>query len=266
MKIFHLCIVLILSACASAPPIRHFSETQIFDHHYLEEIDAKPFYLPKNWQSQISLPPPPSLEETKKEITYLKSLVPKRANKEQILAEICICGQSFGGISVGDAIEYAAQDKSLSQLFYRINADAARVGYYFKRQYDRIRPSHFDPSLSILIQIPGHPAYPSGHSTIAHTIANMLMDLEDDPAVREQIWRDATAIAHNREIAGLHYPSDSAAGKILGAQIYALFKQNPEFVELEKRARVVWQQLRKDLQNGSVTTISKSASCDLAGM
>nr|WP_294503970.1 phosphatase PAP2 family protein [uncultured Rhodopila sp.] len=93
----------------------------------------------------------------------------------------------------------------------------AFVAMYFKGLYKRPRPSQLCPALLPPIQVPGHASFPSGHSTQAHLMALCLGDvfngLPQFPQVADDLWSLADRLARNREIAGLHYASDSDAGR-----------------------------------------------------
>jgi hypothetical protein len=94
---------------------------------------------------------------------------------------------------------------------------------HFKGVFARKRPSTLEPMLMPPISLPGHASYPSGHATQAYLIARCAKLLfSGDRLAKLDADLDALAqrIAWNREIAGLHYPSDSAAGKELAEQIY----------------------------------------------
>lgn len=101
----------------------------------------------------------------------------------------------------------------------------AFVSLHFKGLYQRRRPSQRAPGLLPPVPVPGHPAYPSGHSTQAHLMALCVKQALPD-GVRKELGDvlDALAdrIARNREIAGLHYGSDSRAGADLAGQILAI--------------------------------------------
>ena len=93
------------------------------------------------------------------------------------------------------------------------------VAMYFKILYNRPRPSQLCPALLPPIEIPGHASFPSGHSTQAHLMAlcmnDVLNSLLQQNTIVDDLWTLADCIARNREIAGLHYPSDTAAGVAL---------------------------------------------------
>ena len=90
------------------------------------------------------------------------------------------------------------------------------VAMYFKNLYGRPRPSQLCPALLPPIEIPGHASFPSGHSAQAHLMALCMNDvfngLPQQSTMVDDLWTLADCIARNREIAGLHYPSDTAAG------------------------------------------------------
>jgi hypothetical protein len=70
-----------------------------------------------------------------------------------------------------------------------------------------------------MILTPGHGSLPSGHATEAFMTARVLEALlapAGDSLLHDQLMRQAARIAINRQIAGVHFPVDSAAGQVLG--------------------------------------------------
>jgi hypothetical protein len=65
-----------------------------------------------------------------------------------------------------------------------------------------------------LVATPGHDSWPSGHSTESFAVARVLATLCPDAG--PQLRAHAARIAQNREVAGVHFPTDSAAGAVLG--------------------------------------------------
>jgi hypothetical protein len=69
--------------------------------------------------------------------------------------------------------------------------------------------------------VPGHASFPSGHSTQAHLMALCMGDVlatlpgAQQQVVTDDLWTLADRIARNREIAGLHYESDTQAGRAI---------------------------------------------------
>jgi membrane-associated phospholipid phosphatase len=103
------------------------------------------------------------------------------------------------------------------------------VAMHFKAVHNRPRPSHLCPALMPPIPVPGHASYPSGHATQANLMALFVTDAMP-PAIQAGVAFDLTALAtrigRNREIAGMHYASDSAAGVALAASIHTYFAAN----------------------------------------
>lgn len=93
---------------------------------------------------------------------------------------------------------------------------------YFKNKFNRPRPSQVDPGIQPLIDVPGHPAYPSGHSFQTHLVALALSEFA--PHLKEPLEAAANRVAENREWAGVHYASDSIAGRNLAKSLFPLFK------------------------------------------
>jgi hypothetical protein len=79
---------------------------------------------------------------------------------------------------------------------------------------------------------PGHPSYPSGHSTQAHTVAGIFSWIYSNSSAG--LLAVADRIARNREIGGLHFESDSAAGKLIGAQFSAALLNAPQSLQTQE--------------------------------
>jgi membrane-associated phospholipid phosphatase len=93
----------------------------------------------------------------------------------------------------------------------------------------RPRPLQLCPWLMPPIPVPGHASYPSGHATQAALLSGLLgkvmkaqvtQQLPQTPSGTASLLdKLAERVARNREVLGLHYPSDSAAGKSLASQV-----------------------------------------------
>ncbi|MGZ5846061.1 MAG: phosphatase PAP2 family protein, partial [Ramlibacter sp.] len=146
----------------------------------------------------------------------------------------------------------------------------------WKSLYRRVRPSFLCPGLVPAFGPPGHPSFPSGHSTLGHLMALLLLEI---PALRLRfgkfagsgstagdavgksdlagtapipsplLWL-AARLAKNRERLGVHYPSDSFAGRHLAVAMWnALLYETdaskaidcPTLRKVIDRARAEWQ-------------------------
>ena len=118
--------------------------------------------------------------------------------------------------------------------------DFAVVVFSLKSSFDRVRPSFLDGSVHPPITVPAHPSYPSAHAGQSHMIVFLLEELGISRPLIEQCVKDACLISKRREMGGLHYPSDTAAGVLVARQFVDLLLQNPDFVTLLDNAKTEW--------------------------
>ena len=122
---------------------------------------------------------------------------------------------------------------------FRVLHIASLIGSFaalhFKHEFNRPRPSWQCPALLPPVPVPGHSSYPSGHATQAHLIALCMQHVlelvtpplpqRDTNGLKESLQVLARRVARNREIAGLHFESDSAAGKRLAEAAFGVLTQ-----------------------------------------
>ena len=115
---------------------------------------------------------------------------------------------------------------------YRLMQTMTLAGWHvvmhFKRGFNRTRPSFLNPKIIPIIDVPTHPAYPSGHATQSYLVALALTEVfakrDLVPSVESRSFTDglkklAKEIGINREWAGVHYESDSVAGRKLATSL-----------------------------------------------
>jgi acid phosphatase (class A) len=105
-----------------------------------------------------------------------------------------------------------------------------------KDKWQRPRPFITHSDISPCVKLEKSFSYPSGHAAMAYYYLEILEQLK--PALKDSLTRRADQIAHDRNIVGVHYPSDVRDGKILGDEIYEFRKDEPRFKELLARAKV----------------------------
>ena len=99
---------------------------------------------------------------------------------------------------------------------------AASVVLQIKHALAVPRPSEQSPFVMPIIEVPGHGSFPSGHATAAYLLSGLVTRLLGLSGTRKEVLqRLAYRVAYNREVAGLHYPIDSAAGRLLGETLAA---------------------------------------------
>jgi acid phosphatase (class A) len=85
---------------------------------------------------------------------------------------------------------------------------------------------------------PGYAAYPSGHSTQVHAVAYLYARMF--PALEPRLLAAAQRVAGNREVAGLHFATDTQAGRDMARQIIDLIWGREEFQAMIANARIEW--------------------------
>jgi acid phosphatase (class A) len=102
--------------------------------------------------------------------------------------------------------------------------------YIAKKIYGRPRPYLSHSQIKPCIALENTASYPSGHTTAARVLGRLLAKIYPERA--EAIMIRAERVALNRVIGGVHYPSDIAAGKVLGDHILQKILENKEVLEL----------------------------------
>ena len=98
-----------------------------------------------------------------------------------------------------------------------MNSTITSIIVKLKHDYGRVRPYYLDKCIKPTAPKPKHAAYPSGHATQAHFIAELFS--QKYPSKAAEYYSVANGVATNRERAGVHYKSDSKYGKIVGETI-----------------------------------------------
>ena len=180
------------------------------------------------------LRPKNSSLRTRAELDYLIELQASRTAEdvERIKKEVKLDGFFLGKIPYMEIIDAKKRPKTAA-LAKAVNPDIEVVMFKTKLHFNRVRPSILDPRIRPPIKVPDHPAYPSGHSTQAFSWAYLLFELTP-PDKHEEILASATQIARNREIGGLHYPSDTALGKRIARQLVDMWMEKSEVQKIDR--------------------------------
>ncbi|MCK1275631.1 phosphatase PAP2 family protein, partial [Bradyrhizobium sp. 61] len=109
------------------------------------------------------------------------------------------------------------------------------VAVYYKLRFNRGRPQQVWPGLFPMVASPWHASYPSGHSLESHLMALALGEII--PGAKSALRALAARIGKNREIAGVHYPSDTAAGKAIAEAVFPYLQQCGTFHAVTEAAK-----------------------------
>lgn len=164
----------------------------------------------------LDLPPKPS--DLRRECIQLKDKLRKLEDPAQIGRKAEILRQRDLDLSdyfkpLGFA-EATGFDQT-ARLFLIIARICEEVGLRYKARYDVPRPSVVSPQLRPFLENPAHASYPSNHSFQSFSMAYVFSRVAPEHPGVPELFRSAQRVAENREWAGIHYPSDTKAGKSL---------------------------------------------------
>ncbi len=185
----------------------------------------------------ISLPPAPAdgSPEDKRDFAIMHQWQDKRTEAEcsRAIKEAASGYDTFFG-------EMSPFPKPLPEevaaFFKRVRVDVGFSTYTFKKKNVRLRPFLRDTTLKPCLPLEDGYAYPSGHTTLARVFALVLADLV--PAKKADYISRADVIALDRVLGGVHHPTDTDAGKLLGDALHELQLKSPAYqadLELVRR-------------------------------
>jgi hypothetical protein len=181
------------------------------------------FFEIQGWR-ELPLDPPPGPAETKLE---LNELLKKQAQMQdpverQIrLSEIVL--EADENTPYYERVLTPTPSGSFAATNVLIDAMSQLgtvVGCYYKKKFMRPRPSQLEPRLRPSIDVPAWAAYPSGHALQNFLIAQALAVVVHSDELTVELFDIAQRVAENREYAGLHYESDTIAGKQLAIAMF----------------------------------------------
>jgi membrane-associated phospholipid phosphatase len=180
--------------------------------------------------ARIVIAPPPSCGEGA-EVNVVNELVAlvqnDTARKQEIQAQDGTVKEDFEKV-LCSTLTFE------SQLLWNALIDFA--GYpimKFKAQFNRARPYEIG-AIGNLFKV-DHPSYPSGHATYSYLLAFVFGEVY--PKKKHELFTLATRIALNRELAGVHFKSDSAAGLQLARELYVLLDEVDGYRTLLQKAK-----------------------------
>jgi acid phosphatase (class A) len=183
------------------------------------------------------LPPPPAMgsAEQRDEIALLLQLQKQRTPAMVALAQADAAREVF---RFADAVgpQFTA-DKlpATAALFQAVKENGDAILGNAKKHWDRPRPYAVSSEIDPCVHKPGNASYPSGHATYGTLVAVILADMVPEKA--QALAARAEQYRFNREIGGVHYPSDVAAGRIAGTVIAAFLFNSPAFQQQYAVAR-----------------------------
>ncbi|MEQ5869435.1 phosphatase PAP2 family protein [Sagittula sp. NFXS13] len=175
-------------------------------------------------QTVVTLKKPSNAFLAEKQLPWLRTYADLRADRLNEIIMQTGDVQSFFAL-----VGYMAPDATkwtlcLNQAIYRL---CTALEMPLKHGFDAARPIAMSCKVQPIIQTPPHGTWPSGHATESFASATLLTRLfynrgfnpAEEIANGNELFRHAERIAMNRTIAGVHFPSDSMAGAVMGVTL-----------------------------------------------
>lgn len=167
------------------------------------------------WE-MLDIAPPPGPDFSRLESKVLLAMQERDRERARRLPDI----QQQASLSVTEFtrplyIENIGGFEQTEGLFQSILTACEYVGLIYKSKFNRTRPNQFEPRLRPLLAVPAHESFPSNHAFQCFSIVFAFNTILPEHPATEELARIAQNVAENREWAGLHYPSDTKAGRDL---------------------------------------------------
>lgn len=175
------------------------------------------------------LGPPPAIDSPEDKVDLQAVLdaqqTRKEAEVESAQGDVCLSIFRFAEV-MGPG--FKPENLPFTVIFFqRVFYDDQHAVVAAKKYFNRPRPFVSDHDVSPVVKHSANASYPSGHATFAYATAILLADMV--PEKSAQIFERAAVYAHNRVVAGVHYPSDVEAGRIAGSVIDNVLLHNHRF-------------------------------------
>lgn len=195
---------------------------------YLQVLNYQPLIFSRDEDFGLEPPLANDSEAVRKELDDLKQLAKTERTEETVTRIIW----ENEGVSVKDMFAHAglfvsADNDKANELIDMLDEEILYFLMKEKQHYARPRPNQLDPSIETVIPNPAHAAYPSGHAAQSYMVALLLSYMDSEN--KDRYIGLANEIAHRREIAGVHYASDTQAGQKMAQAMFDRLLAIPDF-------------------------------------
>ena len=200
----------------------------------IKQLEKGPSYLSKDLEINIDPPPSNSSDEVLSELHELMSLKSQRSEAQ---IEYIHYENNYGpALSfVNEGLIDPKTHPITFDLMGQVDLEVVYFTLREKMRYKRARPTQLAQGLEPVIAVPKHASYPSGHTAQSYAMAILLGLL--DPENEKKYLTFALDIGKRREIAGVHYRSDTKASISLAKQVMSALLENEVFNELVTLAK-----------------------------
>lgn len=189
--------------------------------------------------AQTAPPPAVGSAETKRQLAEIRQ-IQSRATPMRIASARWT--YKFSVFTYSLALGPSFTEKKYPQtarVFRELNDLVEEVNDGLKNHFRSPHPFQVDPGIKrFVIAVPGYD-YPSYHSARCAVFERVLAML--DPSRTREFQQVSERVEQDRVFAGEHFPYSIAAGRKLGAEIFAKLNANPDFQKkIQVLARSEW--------------------------
>jgi membrane-associated phospholipid phosphatase len=191
---------------------------------------TQPAYLaPDNFDFKALLGDPPE-DGSPTQTQEVETLLQLQASRTPEQVQRCQDEVNATAFIFADVLgpEFNAKDLPVTAaLMKQVLQQTKVVSGAAKAQWNRKRPYVTDPRIKPCVELEKTPSFPSGHATRGMVWGLILAEIY--PEHRDALVARGREFGDDRFMAGIHYPSDVAAGQKLGAEIAKRLLADPEF-------------------------------------
>ena len=185
------------------------------------------------WQSisasdfEVPPPPAPGSPGDQQDFATLFSLQDSRT-PQQCAVAAGMPVPDFKSLYAPSGILTSSEMTAVQPFLDEVSQKVSAVAGFFKKEYARPRPYNENKKIHPCANKPGGAmAYPSGHATEGAVDACVLAQIYPDRASKLVDW--GQYVGELRVIAGVHHPTDVAAGQTLAASICSWLLEQGDF-------------------------------------
>ena len=228
------------------PTVERYSQSRLLSNNCVREAEAANpaagvVLDPEPLQRLIGAPPRPGSLAEQEDLAVLRWLQQTRS-PQQVASSWILLDRDISLFNISLGVDLPRSAPLLVKGVASFLEPVSKVKDQIKDTLRRPRPFVNHPDLMPCLPREDTFSYPSGHSTWYRAAAELLADLL--PARRERLGWIGRQGGFNRSLCGVHYPSDVAAGQLLGVaaakevirtEAWKRFRQDPR-IQTELKA------------------------------
>lgn len=196
--------------------------------------NAQTNYLPSDCKALVALLPPPPTDNSIAGRADLETVLqvqadrtPSQVQRAKQMADQTVF--SFARPVLGDWFNVRDFPRTAA-VFEKIERDRRSiVDDQLKRKWNRTRPYLRSSAVNPVVARPTNTSYPSGHSSAAALWATILSAAFPEKA--DLFQKQVHEVMWSRVLGGVHYPSDTLAGDLIGEAIGKKMLESPEMTQ-----------------------------------